>query len=77
MSGANGGSSGKVKRGSSIGNKLIFCVGIYGVLNVPDPTNIPGTRRNPCVWAGTGGKVWLFGGWGYDGGSSSQGKIFL
>jgi hypothetical protein len=41
--------------------------GIYGVQNVPSPTNNPGTRGfGVATWVDTSGNLWLFGGWGLD-----------
>jgi N-acetylneuraminic acid mutarotase len=39
--------------------------GSYGVMGVPDPSNIPGARVNPVTWTDPGGNLWLFGGFGY------------
>jgi N-acetylneuraminic acid mutarotase len=40
--------------------------GIYGTKGVPSPTNVPGGRYEAISWVDSSGKLWLFGGWGYD-----------
>ncbi len=40
--------------------------GTYGTLNTADPANIPGARDSGAYWSGTNGRLWLFGGNGYD-----------
>ena len=40
--------------------------GTYGTLNTADPSNIPGARDSGAYWSGTNGRLWLFGGTGYD-----------
>ena len=40
--------------------------GVYGTLNVADPANVPGSRRNSVSWIDSSGNFWLFGGDGYD-----------
>jgi N-acetylneuraminic acid mutarotase len=49
--------------GSPTGNTT----GMYGSLGVPAVGNLPGGRQNAVVWFNAStGKVWLFGGQGYD-----------
>ncbi len=38
----------------------------YGTLGVPAATNIPGGRYGSVSWIDSSGKLWLFGGLGYD-----------
>jgi len=45
--------------------------GVYGVLGVPAPGNIPGGRYQPSAWTDASGHLWLFGGWGYDANGSA------
>jgi N-acetylneuraminic acid mutarotase len=40
--------------------------GVYGVLGIPAPGNIPGGRYQASAWADASGHLWLFGGYGYD-----------
>ena len=40
--------------------------GVYGVLGVPAPGNIPGARTNQAAWTGSNGNFWLMGGCGFD-----------
>lgn len=40
--------------------------GIYGIKGVAGPLNRPGSKENPLAWSGPSGKLWLFGGMGYD-----------
>jgi N-acetylneuraminic acid mutarotase len=42
------------------------CNGKYGTLGVPDGANVPGCRGEGTTWTGSDGKLWLFGGLGYD-----------
>jgi len=48
--------------GSSLSNKN----GVYGTQGTPAATNFPGARQNAVLWVDASGKVWLFGGFGYD-----------
>ncbi len=48
--------------GSDAGNQS----GIYGNQGIPGPSNAPGSRGNAVTWIDQDGKLWLFGGWGYD-----------
>jgi N-acetylneuraminic acid mutarotase len=41
-------------------------VGVYGIKGSPSASNIPGGRRHAISWADSSGKLWLFGGEGYD-----------
>jgi N-acetylneuraminic acid mutarotase len=40
--------------------------GTYGTKGIADPSNVPGARENAVSWVDSGGKLWLFGGNGYD-----------
>jgi uncharacterized protein (TIGR03437 family) len=51
---------------SSIGNP-----GTYGTPLSPDAKNIPGSRAGAATWTDSLGRLWLFGGSGYDGKGSS------
>ena len=52
--------------GSDIGNQA----GTYGTKGTADPSNVPGARHSAVSWLDSSGKLWLFGGGGYDSGSS-------
>ena len=41
--------------------------GTYGTLGAPALANVPGARLNATAWADAAGRIWLFGGAGYDG----------
>ncbi len=41
--------------------------GVYGALDTPSATNIPGGREGAATWTDKNGNLWLFGGLGYDG----------
>ncbi len=41
-------------------------LGIYGVIGVESPSNIPGSRRAVASWIDANNNLWLFGGHGYD-----------
>ena len=53
--------------GASLANQN----GIYGTLGVTSAGNIPGARIEASVWVDASGDIWLFGGYGYDDGSSA------
>ncbi|MGA8528506.1 MAG: kelch repeat-containing protein, partial [Acidobacteriaceae bacterium] len=40
--------------------------GVYGALDTPSATNVPGSRSSPAAWTDRNGKLWLFGGQGDD-----------
>jgi hypothetical protein len=40
--------------------------GVYGTLGTPAPTNVPGGRYLGGNWIDASGKLWLFGGQGFD-----------
>jgi N-acetylneuraminic acid mutarotase len=40
--------------------------GVYGTLGTPAAGNTPGSRSNAVSWTGNDGKLWLFGGYGFD-----------
>ena len=42
-------------------------IGIYGALGKPADDNIPGNRTYAASWTDSGGHLWLFGGFGFDG----------
>jgi N-acetylneuraminic acid mutarotase len=44
--------------------------GSYGTKGVSGATNQPGTRRHSNSWTAANGELWLFGGYGLDGGST-------
>jgi N-acetylneuraminic acid mutarotase len=51
--------------GSDIGNQA----GTYGAKGTAAPANVPGARYSAESWIDSSGKLWLFGGWGYNSGS--------
>jgi N-acetylneuraminic acid mutarotase len=44
--------------------------GLYGTLGSPASGNIPGARSSGATWIDSHGNLWLFGGYGFDGGGS-------
>jgi N-acetylneuraminic acid mutarotase len=40
--------------------------GIYGTKGISDPSSVPGAREGAVSWVDSGGKLWLFGGGGFD-----------
>lgn len=46
--------------------------GVYGTLGVPSIGNVPGSRKGAVSWTDSTGKLWMFGGNGYD----SNGYVF-
>ena len=52
--------------GSSTFGSVLYPPAIYGAKGIPAPGNIPGGRMNTATWTDTQGRLWLFGGQGYD-----------
>jgi N-acetylneuraminic acid mutarotase len=50
------------------GSNIVNQEGSYGTLGTADPSNVPGARDAVVVWRDSGGKLWLFGGYGLDSG---------
>lgn len=48
------------------GSDLRDPTGVYGVKGEADPENVPGGRESAVAWLGAQGRLWLFGGTGYD-----------
>jgi N-acetylneuraminic acid mutarotase len=48
------------------GSDTAIAPGVYGTKGSPASTNMPGARQNAVTWTDASGKVWLFGGTGYD-----------
>ena len=40
--------------------------GVYGTRGQADPANVPGARGESVSWIDAQGKLWIFGGWGWD-----------
>lgn len=57
------------------GSKLNGAAGIYGIQGVSAPGNEPGARSGAAAWAGTDGRLWMFGGSGRD--STAKGSGLL
>jgi N-acetylneuraminic acid mutarotase len=49
--------------------------GVYGTKGVAAATNWPGARGSAASWTDSGGKLWMFGGYGLDASSSSEGNL--
>ncbi|MCK5608989.1 hypothetical protein KAR91_44355, partial [Candidatus Pacearchaeota archaeon] len=54
-----------------IGADTVGNYGVYGTKGVADPANIPGARFASIFWANRENNLWLFGGYGRDGGGRS------
>lgn len=48
--------------GSDLGNQP----GLYGTKGIANPLNVPGARKDHLSWSDPSGRLWLFGGIGYD-----------
>ena len=48
------------------GSNLVGAPGSYGVQRTASPTNVPGARDSYAFWMDLNGKLWVFGGFGYD-----------
>ncbi|MHC4623656.1 MAG: Kelch repeat-containing protein [Planctomycetota bacterium] len=48
------------------GSQFANSIGIYGNKTVPDPLNVPSSRKGALPWIDATDKLWLFGGYGYD-----------
>ncbi|MFP5226285.1 MAG: kelch repeat-containing protein [Acidobacteriota bacterium] len=46
-------------------------IGVYGNQGSPDPNNVPGARAWAVGWTDANGKLWLFGGQGFDANGSN------
>ena len=46
--------------------------GVYGTLGEPAATNNPGARGFSMTWSDGNGRLWLFGGYGYDANGNSE-----
>ena len=49
--------------------------GIYGTRGEPSPTNVPGGRWEAVSWIDASGRLWLFGGMGYDSVGYDDGEL--
>ncbi|MFT3694047.1 MAG: kelch repeat-containing protein [Kofleriaceae bacterium] len=52
--------------GSNVGGNNGGQAGVYGTLGTSSATNTPGSRYGIPTWTDASGKLWLFGGMGYD-----------
>jgi N-acetylneuraminic acid mutarotase len=48
------------------GGNIISQLGIYGTKGIADSSNTPGAKTDATSWIDSSGKLWLFGGYGYD-----------
>lgn len=48
------------------GNALVNQIGVYGTKGTASPSNVPGGNNGSCAWVDSSGRLWLFGGRGYD-----------
>src|SRR5262249_32870383 len=57
------------------GSKSSDKAGVYGILGIPDADNTPGSRYMSASWIDSSGNLWMFGGYGYDGGAFGIGIL--
>jgi hypothetical protein len=48
------------------GSNLVNQTGVYGTQGVAAASNVPGARWSSAAWTDAAGRLWLFGGQGYD-----------
>lgn len=53
------------------GSNLRDASASYGVLGTPAATNVPGARDSCASWLDSSGRLWLFGGFGFDSANST------
>jgi len=52
------------------GSDVINQAGTYGTKGITNAANLPGARRSSIAWTDSSGNLWLFGGYGRDGGGT-------
>lgn len=57
------------------GSKSADQAGSYGTQGMATASNMPGGRYDPVGWVGPKGKLWLFGGYGYESRSGYEGDL--
>ena len=59
------------------GSKTVDQPGVYGTLQVPNASNVPGSRNSAIGWTDAAGNLWLFGGYGFGapGSPAPQGSL--
>ncbi|MGB8960035.1 MAG: kelch repeat-containing protein, partial [Candidatus Aminicenantales bacterium] len=55
------------------GSNIVYQAGIYGTKGIADSSNIPGARATAISWLDSSGRLWLFGGYGYDSAGNTGG----
>ena len=58
------------------GSNMASQTGIYGTKGTGSPSNVPGARYGAVSWIDSSGKLWLFGGAGYDSGYYSLNDLW-
>ena len=53
------------------GSNTVNQAGVYGTKGVAASSNVPGAREAAVSWIDSSGKLWLFGGYGYDSAGNS------
>ena len=46
------------------GSNAFYDLGNWGTLGVPDPANVPRSRRSAAAWTDSAGRFWIMGGYG-------------
>jgi len=57
------------------GSNTVGAGGVYGAKGTSTSTNTPGARDGAVTWTDSSGKVWLFGGTGYDSTGTFEGPM--
>ena len=63
--------------GGSPGTCNFGCSGVYGTEYQFADTNIPGSRSSEAAWVDSTGRLWLFGGSGYDAAGTTGGTSMI
>ena len=57
------------------GNNTVNQEGTYGTQGTASPSNVPGAREQAASWIDSSGRLWLFGGFGYDSTTANHGYL--
>ena len=57
------------------GDQIAFRPGVYGTKGVAAPANVPGARQQAAAWTDSSGKLWLYGGTGWDAFAERSGPL--
>ena len=57
------------------GDEIAFRPGVYGTKGVAASANVPGARQKAAAWIDSSGKLWLYGGTGWDAFAERSGPL--